>query len=273
MSSNRAGASESGCRRKPGDVYSPTPPHQGAPRRTRLSLKLRDTEGYIRVVDIVAVGAFVVAAITGIAQLHNALRGNELALFVPSKVLIKFEELSNGETYVRFSAIMAYTNTGARNSGATVHRELLQYTMGEQVYAQEWQRFHQTDLSIDDASGSYEIKMIEKGIAAPFVVTAPGATGHETYFAPAQQRCENDGDIECVYKNFVARDEFVRLIAGIDKIVFVFRADVIGDRTQIVACQVAVDDHLRDTLNGNGWATPACWEVEEPGVVSALDRI
>lgn len=221
----------------------------------------RDQYGKINV-DAVALLALLIAVVTGIVQIFWAIRGNDAELIVPRQVLINYEARSDGREYVQFSAIMSYTNAGNTGYNETIIRELMRYTIGCESYTQVWQKFVQTEERRDPEKGISRVDIIEKNVAAPFVVKARESASHETYFAPAQQKCENNRVAECVYKNFVTKDEFRRLIDGVEEITFLFAAEIPNKKRETVACKVEVNDSLRNLLDHNGWAGPPCWEVE-----------
>ena len=216
----------------------------------------RDESGRIKI-EWVAFVALLIGLLGAVWQVYDVVRGNKVTLFTPRQILINFETLSNQEQYVRFGAILAYTNTGSPRYSATITREALQYSIGEDRYNQGWQKFVQTD------SNGGMLKIVDKGIAAPFILKSGDSESHETYFHPVQRVC-NDGDSDCTFRDYVTQDRFMMLISGeVDlSIHFVFSAMVFRSDPRVVTCEVTVNNNLRTMLTHYGWAAPPCREID-----------
>ena len=92
----------------------------------------RDGAGHVTI-DVVALGALLIALTSGGCQVLGSIRGSEINIIAPQQVLIDYHESSNGRTHVRFSAIMSYTNTGRHGHDGAITREFLQYTIGKRA--------------------------------------------------------------------------------------------------------------------------------------------
>ena len=86
-----------------------------------------------RKTDILAFAAFLLGLGGIISQIVGYVRGPEVQLFAPHQVLFHYEDRAQGKSLIRFSAVLAYANAGQLGYNATVRRELMKYTIGDDM--------------------------------------------------------------------------------------------------------------------------------------------
>lgn len=201
------------------------------------------------------------------------LQGAKIDLLPPEIVLINYEKYSN-ETYVRFSIVLAYTNTGQIGHSAAIRREAVQYEIGDKTFRQKWQSFVVTDSKERQDTTccpKQKLSFEKRDLAAPFVVSSGSAVSHETYFAPSPRRCPNNqADCKQKYKDFISKENFEKLIGSgkkgkSTKIKFIVEGEVVGAEPVTEICEVEIDNSIHEALECNGWASIPCRRVDASG--------
>ena len=220
-----------------------------------------------RKTDILAFAAFLLGLGGIVYQVSGYLRGPDLELFAPRQVLFHYEEREQGRPLIRFSAILAYTNTGQIGYNTAVRRELLKYSIASKEFYQVWQRFVETDERYSEGKGTGILEIHTKSIASPFPVNAGGSVSHETYFHPASTLIDKGDKKRLDYSNFVTSERFDVMIGKVGdepiSVLFEFIAEVPGSSPSRAACRVQINDDLRKWFMHRRWIAPRCWESKE----------
>lgn len=190
-----------------------------------------------------------------ILQAKDYLKGSVVTLHTIDKVMINTE----GQM-IRFGVRMVYTNDGASGYSALLMKETMTLHIGKAKY-QQWAEERGT-FSVEGE----KLVLKNRVDAAPFVVPAMQIVTHEAYFAPRENRLENDP-----WKNWIRSSQIVPMLQdahklGIRKIDFVFMAEgreVSGYRAgkKIVlksTCEITLDNGLINQMKNRGWASRSC---------------
>ena len=220
-----------------------------------------------RKTDILALAAFLIALGGVLVQVIGFFRGSELELFSPYHVLVHYEDPKDCESLVRFSAVMAYTNTGQVGYNGIVQRELLKYTIGSQSYVQVWQKFIESDEEHLEGRNTGELSIKPVGIAAAFAVNAGDSKSHETHYYPAPERLASNPNGRMSDRNYISKAEFENMI-GVKghaplSMLLEFVAETSRDNRLVVACRIRLDDGFREVIRSEGWTVVRCWESED----------
>lgn len=210
-----------------------------------------------RKTDILAFAAFLIALGSVLFQISAYVRGPSVRLFTPEQILISAHKFPNDKTYVRFGARMAYVNTGQVGYNATIRREVLRYTLGDQTYIQTWQRFIASDF---DEEGHLELK--DQGVAVPFPVNASSSLSHETHFTPVVVHCPG-GPPNCEWANFLEWVLFLRKLRDLKEMTFHLIGEIYGEEPVEVACKIDVNPAMVAQLERAQWYAPSCWEIRD----------
>ncbi len=251
-----------------------------------------------RKVDLVAIAILLGFGYNVGYDLLGNLRGARVTLHQPQQVLIKYADLGSAELFVRFAAVLTYTNGGQPGHNAIVIEERLAYTLRDQTFEQKGQHFIRTERvappedsgdaarpapssaacepAPDDADDATRdepaprpLKIIREGSAVAFLVKAGDAVTHETYFNPFHDyRADAPGD-DSKHRHFLRKTTFEKLIASeagdAPDIAFTFQPVLMGEVDDFAVrpaqCTFAIDDSMRSALCRNGWASARCREV------------
>jgi hypothetical protein len=206
-----------------------------------------------RKTDILALAAFVIALGGTAFQVSAFVRGAEITIVAPDQILFTAEKYSNGHTYVRFAARMAYVNSGQQGYNGVVRKELLKYTLDGVAYTQIWQKF-----TASDADESDKLVMNPQGTAIPLPVEAGSSLSHETLFTPLTIRCPS-GPSGCAWANYLEWNRFLTLIRDRSEITFRVTAELYDGTKVEAACTVDLNADVTDRLEKSGWYAPTCW--------------
>lgn len=203
--------------------------------------------------DFIALTAFILSLITGFYQFFGYYNGAQVVLFQPPQVTIIFSTYSDGISYVRLGARMAYVNKGHVGYNAALANERVSFTL-DRTYEQTWQEFK--SFSYDSNKRVLIPHFISD--AHPEPIPAGSAVSHETYFAPHPVHCHKS-DTNCIkWKNLITKEKFLNLLGTVKTLEFKFQSDIYGERSVYVTCTLAVDSDLVGNLAINEYTSQPC---------------
>jgi hypothetical protein len=215
-----------------------------------------------RKINIPAVIALVISAITLGWQISNYLAGPEVELFAPDQIVIASSEVARfpnreGGPYAHIFGRMSYVNAGAAGYNATVRRESAIVSIpGRAPFEQRWYRFVSADATGAEGN-SLTVKKISD--AGPFPLAAGSSTTHLTLFQPWPHRCTIK-DAACdPRQNYITWDQFLELTKDQREFDVQFVAETYDAEPRVVAtCKVKLSERSYAGLMSRSWASPAC---------------
>lgn len=242
-----------------------------APPLTK-SIDVPDNDGSLRVAgikltDLIAVFAFVLALLAHLSFLHNYMAGAIITLLPPELLTIECIQPTGppdrcaGRNLVLRATPMAYRNRGSSTYDAILMHEQAELTIGSEKLRLHWHYFTDRTLGTDRAS-----------VAKPVVLSGGVVTGHETQFLPRIRTCLPGQQQDCrVNPDHMPWTRFLELInpagnAKVRTITAEFTAKILdadrswlqrilfGDHSLNVRCTIDIDDLAVETvLSQKGW--------------------
>ena len=204
-----------------------------------------------RKTDVLALTAFVISLLTGAAQLIDWVKGPQITLYPPERVVIYTYLQSGGTPTVRVAAPMSYTNTAPAQYAATIKAESVDMRVGPVLSHQKWLSFAQ--LRRDGSRFAPQIV----SDASPFPIPGGSSVSHSTLFSPFPSDCAPRQEACARFSEYISEDDFTNsLDAG--RINLTFTSEVYGGSAQSVDCYVELDETVKTLWLANGAVTAQC---------------
>ena len=220
-----------------------------------------------RKADLLTFVAFILALIATGTQFTGFIRGAQVQLFAPEQVTLVLEENPvDRKPYLRIAARMAYANTGRMGYNDTVHREQVEFSLGNKPYRQPWQSEQQITT---DEKGELLQKYLDE--AGPFPIVAGSSVSREVYFAPFPERCGNN-TLDCdELEMFITPDVAVPFIYDNKVMKLTFKSDLLGQRTPLTSkCEIDIGPDVAWNLTFKKWVSLPCFELPEKNRLTNL---
>jgi len=211
-----------------------------------------------RKTDVLAATAFLLSVIGIGYQVLNFMRGPDVVVFPSTQLLIMPFTYSTANTneYVRFAADFAYVNKGEAGYNAIIKSEKIRFTLGTNVYEQQWQSF-ESFTSTNNGS----LVSISSSIVQFQTVNGGGCVSHETLFAPRSTILNKSDKYVTDFNNFLTWNEFIDQLSKTNRFQFELISEIFETKKPIVKkMRIIVTDGLLENLKTKKWSAPACSE-------------
>lgn len=205
----------------------------------------------VRKTDLLAATAFLLAAITTIYQFWGFVRGAELAMYPPDRVVLLFDKMADGRTIARLAGDLTLINSGQPGRDAVLRDvDAVLSLDGKPLSRQRWLSFARITRDGD------KLSIVPEASAHPLQV-AGGATISQTVsFAPRPEDC--GGTAPCA-ANYIGWDDFIARLLAAKRLRIDFEARTFGSNALLRArCEITVSEALVFNLSANGWHSAAC---------------
>lgn len=204
-----------------------------------------------RKTDVLALTAFVISLLTGAAQLIDWVKGPQITLYPPERVVIYTYLQSGGTATVRIAAPMSYTNTAPAQYAATIKAESVDMQVGHVLSHQKWLSFAQ--LRRDGSR--FDPQLISD--ASPFPIPGGSSVSHSTLFSPFPSDCASGQQACARFSQYISENDFTKSLDA-DRIDLTFTSEVYGGSVQSVDCYVELDEAVKTLWLANGAVTALC---------------
>jgi hypothetical protein len=209
-----------------------------------------------RKTDVLAATAFLLSVAGITYQLLGFIRGPDVVVFPTTQLLIMPFTYSSANTneYVRFAADFAYVNKGDAGYNAIIKSEKIRYTLGTNVYEQQWQSFESytstnNGVLISTSSSIVQFQTVNGG----------SCVSHETLFAPKSVVIDNGSAVS--YDNFLTWDEFIAQLSQTKEFQFELVSELFETKKPVVKkMKLFVTEALLENLKSKKWSAAACSE-------------
>jgi hypothetical protein len=210
-------------------------------------------------INVLALAAFILSSVSLVFYGYAYWKGADVQSYSPHQIGIRnynVGDIKEPVNLVQFMVPMVYVNNGYEGYNGVVTEERIEFTIGKRTYVHHWFEFVRCSMKGGRMQASAQ------GDAEPVLVPAKSAASHMTAFYP---RPEDSEDLNVKQKNFVWWDDFYTALKN-EKELVVKVVSTIKDgkryRERTHVLRARVDQALLKDLAKNGWASPACWEVQ-----------
>ena len=211
-----------------------------------------------RKTDIVALTAFMLALFATILQIKDWVKGSEIELYSPDRVVLYNYKQSNGIPIVRIAAPMSYTNAASSEYPSAVRSEAVTMKIGDLTSRQEWISFAR--LARNENGFDAQIN----SDASPLPIPGGGAISHSTLFGPFEADCSQSriNDKCRSNENYISIKAMSAAVGDADEIRLDFEAHVLGSKTLKQACVVKITQAVTEQWAENNWLIASCHRVK-----------
>src|SRR6185437_15751678 len=151
-----------------------------------------------------------------------------------------------------FAADFAYVNKGEAGYNAIIKSEKIRFTLGTNVYEQQWQSF-ESFTSTNNGS----LVSISSSIVQFQTVNGGGCVSHETLFAPRSTILNKSDKYVTDFNNFLTWKEFIEQIYKTNQFQFELISEIFETKKLIVKkMRIIVTDGLLENLKTKKWSAP-----------------
>lgn len=194
-----------------------------------------------RKTDLLAATAFLLALITTGYQFWGFVRGADLTIYAPDRIVLFYDGAPDGRVFLRFAGDVTFINSGQVGHDLVVRDvDATLFLDGKSITRQRWLN----SVRITRIDGKSDIVPLDS--ARPVQVGGGAAISQTLSFAARSEDC---GGIAPCPKNFVFQDDFTTLLEKATKFAVEFEARSFGQgHVKRARCEAKVTEEQRLTL-------------------------
>lgn len=188
--------------------------------------------------DPVALAALVLSLLAAGAQFWARLKGPDVHLITPDRVILYSDVAPDGSIIVRIAAPMSYANVAQQAYGDVVLVERSQLTVGQRVSHQRWNAFGMINRDGVEQTGT----------AGPQPLAGQSAVTHLTLFTPVPEECSANSRTCNTMSDYLTLADFANQLRSADRLDFRFQIDLIDGAKPETSCYVPLSSLARQKL-------------------------